>query len=410
MPTLNWNREQIHFWLKLAIPVAVLTAIFWAWGSIILRVLSPFLIAFLLAYVFNPVVTFLEGRKRTRFCMHRILAVSILYVGFLLLSLVFCLILARILVELVLFAERIPEYGASLYRLLERYFLGQMERLPQEFKIWVGEQMSPDNLRQLFFEHIKPRLEEANLAGGVGTALRGFSDFMQIAFGLLLAFAASILGGAGAFISFVTALILTLVITFYLLIDFDRLGSFMTGLIPQEYRSRTLKILHRMDLQLSGFLRGQILVCVCVGGLISLGLSLVGVDYALLIGLAAGAFNIIPYLGPVMGAVPAVVLTLLESYRIAMAQETSLDWGRMAIRLGLVTLVFVVVQSLDGFFISPRIMGNKLDLHPMIILLALLMGGALFGLVGMLVAVPIACMVRVLIEEIYLPDRHQTDV
>ncbi len=127
-----------------------------------------------------------------------------------------------------------------------------------------------------------------------------------------------------------------------------------------------------------------------------------GVDYALLIGLAAGAFNVIPYLGPVMGAVPAVILTGLEAY-----QGPETDWGHLVLKLGLVGLVFVAVQTLDGFFISPKIMGNRLDLHPMIILFALLLGGALMGLMGMLLAVPIACIIRVLIEEIYFPDPNR---
>ncbi len=411
-----WNRQRIHLWLKALVPLGLLIVLFWLWGGAMLTVLAPFLVAFLLAYVFNPVVIVLEGRNRKGYRMRRILAVAVLYVLLLVVALVFSLILAKIVEELVLFAQRLPEYGANLYGLFEAFLLDQLERVPPEVIDRVKEQLSRENLERLFFESVQPRLEEADLAGGVGTAAKGIAGFFSVAWGLLVGGARRLLGGAGSVVTFFSSATLVLVITFYLLLDYDRLRAKVKQLIPEVYRESTLRILGRIDLQLSGFLRGQVLVCISIGTLVAIGLTVIGVDYALIIGVLAGLFNIIPYLGPVMGAVPAVIVTILEEYRpaaagveqaVGEAAAQGTDWGHLGVRLAMVVGVFVLVQLLDGFLISPKIMGDKLDLHPMIILFALLLGGALFGLVGMLVAVPLACIVRVLIEEIYFPDPHR---
>lgn len=417
MEESTWTRQRIHAWLKALVPLALVMVLFWMWGRVVLTVLAPFVVAFLLAYIFHPVVIALEGRNRKRGRIPRILAVTILYVALLVVALVFCLILVRIIEELVIFGQRLPDYGARLYGLLEGFLQDQLERVPPETVEWVRQQLSRENLERVFFESVHPRLKEADLSEGAGMAAKGIAGFLQLAFTALGGAARQLLGGAGSVVTFVSSATLVLVITFYLLLDYDRLRAKLRGCIPKDYRESALRILSRVDRQLSGFLRGQLLVCVCIGTLVAIGLSLAGVDYALLIGLAAGVFNIIPYLGPVMGAIPAVIVTILEEYQPALAagQEAAreqaaqgTDWQHLAIRLGVVIGVFIAVQTLDGFLISPKIMGNKLDLHPMIILFALLLGGALFGLVGMLIAVPIACIVRVLIEEIYFPDPRRS--
>ena len=174
-----WTRERIHLWLKGLVPLVLLVALFWFLGRPILTVFAPFLVAFLLAYIFNPVVGFLEGRNRKSRRMRRILAVAVLYGILLVLALVFCLILAKMVEEAVLFGQRLPDYGAKLYRLLETFLLDQLERVPAETVEWVRQQLSRENLERLFFESVQPRLEEANLAQGAGMAAKGIAGFLQ---------------------------------------------------------------------------------------------------------------------------------------------------------------------------------------------------------------------------------------
>ncbi len=398
----TWSRERIHKWLKGLIPLALVVVLLVFWGRAVMTVAAPFVVGFLIAYIFNPVVAWIEGRSRRKHRMNRLMAVLALYLALVLAGVLLTLVLAMAVQEVVLFGQRLPHYGANLYRLIEEYILTQWEKVPEEFVQWVKSQLEAENLQRILQEEILPRLQNENIKSGVGTAVKGVTGFVQVAFGLVVWAAQQLMGGAGNFFAFISSATLAVIIAFYLLLDYERFLNKVSGLIPETYRENTVRIARRIDLQISGFLRGQLTICVCIGILVATGLSLAGVDYALLIGLAAGAFNIIPYLGPVMGAVPAVILTGLEVY-----QGPDTDWGHLVFRLGLVGLVFGAVQTLDGFLISPKIMGDRLDLHPMIILFALLLGGALMGLMGMLLAVPIACIIRVLIEEIYFPDPNR---
>ena len=161
-----------------------------------------------------------------------------------------------------------------------------------------------------------------------------------------------------------------------------------------------MDIMHKMDKALGGFLRGQLTVCCLVALSATIGLSLVGMwQYALLVGVLAGAFNIIPYLGPVMGLTPALLWALIEP-----SHET---WEERALRAGLGLIVFVVIQMMEGFIFQPKIVGKNSNLHPLLVMLALIIG-AQFGLVGMIMAVPLASVGRVLfLELVWYPYRKQ---
>jgi len=415
MSESHWTRENIHFGLKVLVPVAVLLVLMALWGQQVSSVISPFLVAFLLTYMFNPIVTFLEGRQEKQYRMRRVFGVTLLFLALMLVVAGGCLILVKIIEEIIVFGEHIPLYSSKLYHLIETYFLSQLDRVPPEQIDWIREQLQGENLKLLFLEYIKPQMQEADLAEGVESAAKGLGGVVRIAF-MLLAFTFSkIVGGAGSILSSATQALLILVITFYLLLDYERLLRKIQGLIPDLYRERTLSILHRIDLQLSGFLRGQMMICLCIGTLTSIGLMIVGVQYAFLIGMLAGLFNIIPYLGPALGAFCAVSVTILDEIQgistdltqpATEALTLGINWGQLGSHVGAVFIVFGLVQSIDAFWLSPKIMGEKLDLHPMIILFALLLGGTLFGVVGMLIAVPIACIVRVLIEDIYFPSQQ----
>lgn len=395
-------REKVHFWLKVLVPVALVVLMFALWGSSVLDVLTPFVIAFLIAYIFSPVVDFIQGTERRRFTMPRLLAVILVYLLLIVLVLVFLLITARIIEEVILLASELPEYALKLYSIISGALLDTWKDLPAEYKNWIEDKLDPESPTGFYKGYIKPYLESADWGQGVTGAVKGLPRAMAIVSGLASNLYEKVIQSVGSIIGAISAFILVLVISFYLLLDFAALKAKIESLVPEYYRHDSVHIAHRIDRQISGFFRGQLLICVIMGIMVAVGMMLAGVEYALLIGLAAGVFNIIPYLGPIMGATPAVIVTILQEH-----QGPETDWKHMLLRLGIVASVFVIVQTLDGVIVSPKVMGNKMNLHPMIILFALLLGGALFGLFGMLVAVPAASVIRVLIQEIYFPGSQR---
>lgn len=170
--------------------------------------------------------------------------------------------------------------------------------------------------------------------------------------------------------------------TFYLLVDWDRLVERVASLIPPRLRPRVERVARAVDERLSAFVRGQILVCLALAVLYSLGLWIAGIDLPFTVGTLAGLLFVVPYLGTLVGIVLASALSLLEH-----GVDQHLLW---------VLLVFVGVQAIEGYVLTPRIVGEKVGLHPLVVMIALLVGGSLLGVWGMLVAIPVTATLSVL--------------
>jgi predicted PurR-regulated permease PerM len=202
-----------------------------------------------------------------------------------------------------------------------------------------------------------------------------------------------ILGGTlqavGAVRNFVSSLVGWIVIPFWLFFILNDNAGFLKGtmrLVPQEFRADAEGIRVIIDKVLSGYIRGQLLVALEIGVLSFIGLLLVGVEYSLLLGLIAGIFGVIPFIGAILGALPAIVVAFLQEPRLAL-------WA---------ILVFVVVQQIDNIIFSPRIMGRSVALHPAIIMVAIVVGTSLFGALGAIIAVPLTAVLRDIIQYIYI--------
>ena len=177
--------------------------------------------------------------------------------------------------------------------------------------------------------------------------------------------------------------ILTPILTFYLLRDYDRLRIGIGNLIPGKARDGVVKVAMEYDRLLSQYLRGQVTVSLILGAMMALGLTLVGFPQAILIGVIVGIFNVVPYLGLVLGILPAIFIALVS--------------GNVLISLFKVVVIYGVAQGLEGGVLSPRIVGDSVGLHPVWIVLALAVGGFFFGFVGLLIAVPVAAGVKLLV-------------
>jgi predicted PurR-regulated permease PerM len=171
------------------------------------------------------------------------------------------------------------------------------------------------------------------------------------------------------------------VIAFYLLVDLPRLRRVTESLLPEGHRDELLHVGRRLNRAIGGFFRGQLLVALIVGIMVSVGLGVLGLPFWLLVGMVAGLFNIIPLVGPWVGAVPGVIIAL-----------TTRDVGTALWVAG----IMAGAQQIDNHFISPLVMQRAVKLHPAAVLLALLAGGSLGGFFGLLLAVPTAAVVKIL--------------
>lgn len=191
----------------------------------------------------------------------------------------------------------------------------------------------------------------------------------------------SVIGILGALANFV----LIPVLTFYQLVHFHQIRPRLEALVPRRHHDRVHALVGEVDVALAGFVRGQLTVALVLGVLLAIGLSIVGIDGALVIGLLTGLLNMIPFIGTAIG----ITLSLL----MAIGQLSG--WAPI---LGVI-IVFVVTQSLEGYVITPRLVGKSVGLPPVVVILAVLAGGEILGFSGLLLAVPLAAVLKVLLSE-----------
>ncbi|MBE7202929.1 MAG: AI-2E family transporter [Parafilimonas terrae] len=203
----------------------------------------------------------------------------------------------------------------------------------------------------------------------------------------LLAFLKSLWSGSQALISIASLLVVTPVVAFYILVDWDRMVAAIDGWVPPRHRATVRDLARQIDGAVTGYVRGQTLVCLILGSFYAVGLWLVGLNFGVLIGLIAGFLTFIPYVGTLTGFLLSVGVALVQFW-------PSGDW----LHLGLTVGVFLVGQFLEGNVISPKLVGDSTGLHPVWLMFALLAFGTLFGFVGLLLAVPIAASIGVLVR------------
>lgn len=332
----------------------------WVWGWLIalgclgvlylLRgVLAPVLIAWGLAYVLDPLVDKLEARRVPRAAGIAILLIPAL-VG---IALVLFLVLPAVVRDIALLIGELPAAVTHLLQGLQPWLAQHGVQLPHS---------SSEALAAL----------EDNVQKVAPDAV----ELAQSAVGALLGGTLSAVGTAAA--------VLTVpVLAFYLLKDFDVIVAAAIELLPARARARTVTMGREVDVVLGDFVRGQLTVMGILAALYAVGYSLVGVQLAIPIGVVAGMLSFIPYVG---GAV-SITLALLMSV---------LHYSGMG-QLIAVGLVYGAVQVLEGFVIVPRVVGDKLGLPPVLVLLALMIGGDLFGFAGVMLALPAAAVARVFI-------------
>jgi len=330
--------RQVTFWL---VTFVVLAAALWLLHDILL----PFVAGIALAYVLAPLADRVErlGINRT---VAALLVVSVLVVALIALML--------LLVPLLL------QQGSALISNIPGYF-----------------------------KRVKELIVDANLSwlNWLGAAETGktASDLVGQVATWLLSFSYSLWTGGKALVSFASVLIVMPVVTFYLIRDWHAMIDRVDSWVPVRQRDTVRQLGREIDAAIGGFLRGQFGVCLVLGCYYAIGLMLVGLDFALLIGLIAGVITFVPYIGSMTGLMIAVSVAIAQFWP---------DWKRIT----LVVAIFLVGQFIEGNIVSPKFVGERVGLHPVWLIFAMFAFGYLFGFVGLLIAVPLGAAIAVLLR------------
>ncbi len=314
-------------------------------------VLMPFAFAAMLAYLGDPLTDKLETYRlsRTKAVLVVFSAMTLVFV------LVLLLLVPLLESQLENFLDDLPAYASWLNETVIPWM---------QARFHLG--IRPINLNQIV-NLVKSHWEQA---GGVAATIM------------------SSVSSSGAVIAeWLMNLLLIPVVTFYLLRDWDTLVVKVRDLLPRRIEPTVSKLAREVDTVLGAFVRGQLYVMLALGSIYSIGLWITGLDLALLIGMSAGLVSFVPYLGSIVGIVTACVAALVQFHDF--------------IRLVPVAVVFIIGQSMEGMVLTPMLVGDKIGLHPVAVMFAVLAGGQLFGFLGILLALPVASIIMVLLRHVH---------
>ncbi len=329
-------REQAKYW---GIALAVLFVALWLLGSVML----PFLVGGAMAYFMDPIADRLERAGFSRIAATALIAL-VVSLGAIIATLLFVPTLVRQAAQLV-------ETAPAIAMRLQGFISVQFPSLMRE-----GSVLN-DTLAQL---------GEAIKARG-GELLTG------------------VLSSAVGVLNFVVFIVVVPVVAFYMLNDWDRMMEKVDSWLPLDHRETVRDLAREIDRVLSGFVRGQVSVCLILGTFYSVTLMMAGLNFGLVVGAIAGAVTFIPYVGAIIGGVLAIGLALFQFWG---------DW----VSIGIVAGIFAIGQFLEGNIITPKLVGSSVGLHPLWLIFALSAFGTLFGFVGMIVAVPVSAVIGVLVR------------
>jgi len=329
-------------------------------------------IGFIIAYILNPVVEALERLRIRR-------PVAVVIVFFLLLNLLVLgsVLVSQVVTEMGRFVNLVPKAIDNLTSLsthVQAWLAGVVTNLPDAVSSRLGV---PANQTQLS-QQIRQEL--------VGFSTQLAQSLNRLLQHIITGGPSLLLSGATAVISTTFQVVLIFVASAYFLYDYPRFTANFRRFVPVRWRPLYEDLTEKADRAVGGYLRGQLLITLTLGILIWLGLTVIGVPLATAIGFLAAIFNLVPYLGPIIGVLPAVLLGLTVS------PLTSV----------LAIVVFLVANQLEAHVLSPLILSRSTNLHPVTVLLAIMAGLGLFGLVGALLAVPLVALVKVVLEEYLL--------
>lgn len=336
----GWRR-QILFWLGAAVTLILFLYVFSA-------ILLPFLAGMILAYFLDPIADWLERRGLSRLAA----TIFILVMFVIVLVLALMLIIPVLATQLADFISRLPDYLSRLQALITSFD-------PE----WLSDTLGVD---------------PASLRDGLNSLVTQGVGFLSTLFVSIWSSGKTLIDLAGLFI-------ITPVVAFYMLLDWDKMVNTVDGWIPRDHLATVRGIARDIDTAVAGFVRGQGTLCLILGILYAIGLTAVGLNFGLLIGLFAGLVSFIPYIGSLLGLVLSVGVAIVQFWP---------DWHWVVV----VAAIFFGGQFIEGNILQPRLVGSSVGIHPVWLMFALFAFGALFGFVGLLLAVPATAAIGVLVR------------
>ncbi len=342
---------QIGFWIA---AFALLILFLWSFSGVLL----PFAAAFCLGYLLDPIADRLE-----RLGLNRLGATLIILASFVLVLVLIIVLLVPILGhQLASLIQAFPDYVKKLQELLTK----QTEYFSQGY----GGVL----------------LEKLGLGIPSGGETRGSNnDLVSQGAAWAATFLNSVWSRTTALISLLSLIVVTPVVAFYMLLDWDKMIATIDGLVPLRHREVVRSLAREIDAAMAGFLRGQSIVCLFLGLWYGLGLTIIGLNFGLLIGITAGVLSFIPYVGSLTVLVISSIVAIVQGWP---------NWHLLAFAVG----VFLIGQFLEGNILSPKLVGQSVGLHPVWLIFALLAFGSLFGFTGLIVAVPMAAATGVILR------------
>ncbi len=319
----------------------------------------PLIIAAAIAYLLSPFVILLQKKMR------KIFAVAITYVVFIgIIFTIFFFVIPIIIDQFKTFINELPSYIQNLTNFINDFLKNSI--LIKNAENLIGKEIIPEDtvsITQYFINRIN--LEEIDIFQGATTLGKSV-------------------------LNIVLYFIIGPLLGIYLLIHADKIKTTFMSIVPKKFKKHTIVILDKINKVAGRYVRGQILVSVIVAILCTIALLVLKVDFAILLGFIAGILNIIPLLGPIIGAVPAALAALFIS----------------PVKALIVILLFIAIQQIDNYVISPNIMKYQVGVHPGIIILSLMVGGALLGIWGLIIAVPTVAALQEILRYFLLERNH----
>ncbi len=331
---------QVTFWFTIFL---IICAVLWLFKS----VLAPFIMGFIIAYLLNPLIRRLQTDKFSR----KAATLVILSTFFIVLALIIAIVSPIATRELGDLVDAFPGYMDG---------------------IWT---------------QIKPTVNKAQAMLGLnytGNIADTVGPFLGEATNTSKNVAKGIFTGGAAVVDFTITFFITPIVAYFLIKDWPKIIKWVENLMPRDHEHDLHQIFKQIDKKLAGFIRGQLTVCLVLGVGYAIALTIAGLKYGFLIGLLSGLLSIIPFVGSAVGLTAAVIVAWFQA-------------GEMSY-VAIIAAIFLFGQFLEGNFLSPKLVGDSVGMHPLWVLFSVMAGGAVFGIVGMILAVPVAAISGVLIS------------
>lgn len=315
-------------------------------------ILSPFICSIVLAYLLSPPVNYLNKKHK----VSRVLSTLLIITLFLTItSLLLSYILPIIYTQLINFINTIPSYINIIYYDFYPKFLAYLQE--------SGFEIDNKKINEMFFD-------KETTANFVNFSRNFFTGALNSSYSLVNAFS----------LIFITPILL-----FYLIKDWESMISCIKSHLPKKSAKTIIEVAKKIDLTLSQYIRGQLNVCLMLGLFYAILLNFSGLNFGFLIGFLTGIFSFIPFIGMIIGVVIGITVALFQ-------------WGLDFVNIGTVALIFAIGQFIEGNFVTPKLIGDRIGVHPAWLIFGLFFFGAILGIVGIIVAVPLTAIFGVLIK------------